>query len=193
MSVPSTATAADLQNLLRERLQAKIKTSFVELIPEELFDGMVDAATDEFLKGPRSKRFQQGHEWLRAEDPRNTTGKDGYCTFEKPIIDEKYNVYADTNTLPGMIYAELVARAREGLREALNADERFQQKWDPATQQMFLPIINQIVGDNAQAFMRALMGGILNSAMCNTINAIRSENQMPGGYMPPPITVPPGV
>ena len=58
---------------------------------------------------------------------------------------------------------------------------------------MLLPIINQIVGDNAQAFMRALMGGILSSAMCNTINAIRTENQMPGSYVAPMITVPPGL
>ena len=50
------ASASDLQSLLRDRLQAKIKTSFVELIPEELFNAMLDSATDEFLHGPRSKR-----------------------------------------------------------------------------------------------------------------------------------------
>ena len=186
-------TNLDLQNVLRDRLQEKIRASFVDLIPEEAFNSMVDAATEEFLKGPRRYRFKTSHEWLPASDPRNTSGSSGYQTIEVPHTDEKYNVYADVNTLPGMIYAELVTKAREGLKEVIANDPRFQQTWDPSSGQMLLPIINQIVGDNAQAFMRALMGGILSSAMCNTINAIRTENQMPGSYVAPMITVPPGL
>ena len=185
MSVPSTATAADLQNLLRDRLQAKIKTSFVELIPEELFNGMVDAATDEFLKGPRSKRFKTEHQYLSASDERNTTGRSGYVTFETPYTDEKYNVYADPNTLPGMIYAQLVAIAKDNLKAMLANDPMFKEEWDANAQQMVMPIVNQIVGDNALAFMRALMGNVVSSAMTGTMNAIRNDNGM-GVYMPPP-------
>ena len=182
-------TAADLQNLLRDRLQAKIKHSFVELIPEELFNGMLDAAMDEFLHGPRSKRFKTTHEYLSANDERNTTGRSGYCTFETPYVDDKYNVYADPNTLPGMVYAQLVTMAKDNLKAMLANDPRFKEEWNMDTQQMVMPIINEIIGDNAQAFMRALMGGIVGAAMISTVNAIRNDNGM-GSYCPPPMRPP---
>ena len=185
-NVPSTTTASDLQNLLRDRLQAKIKTSFVELIPEELFNGMLDAAMDEFLNGPRSKRFRSESVYITKDDPRNTTGSAGYVTIEKPCVDEKYNVYADTNTLPGMVYAQLVVMAKDNLKTMLANDPRFKEEWDVNAQQIVMPIVNQIIGDNALAFMRALMGSVVSAAMMSTVNAIRNDNGM-GGYMPPPV------
>ena len=174
-----------LQTLLRDRLQEKIKTSFVDLIPEELFNGMLDAATDEFLNGPRSKRFKTDHQYLSAEDARNTTGKSGYVTFEKPCVDDKYNVYSDTNTLPGMVYAEIVAMAKAKVTDLVTNDERFQQHWDVNTGNTVVPIIDKIVGDNAQAFMRAMMSQVVGWSVSQAINQMRNGNNM-GSYVPPP-------
>ena len=178
-------TAADLQNLLRDRLQARIKTSFVELIPEELFNGMLDAAMDEFLNGPRSKRFKSESVYMTKDDARNTTGTAGYVTIEKPFVDDKYNVYADPNTLPGMIYLELVAQAKANVKEVINKDPRFSQQFDPNSGDYVMPIINQIVGDNAVAFIQALMRNVVGYSVAAAINGIRNENGM-GGYVPPP-------
>jgi hypothetical protein len=174
-----------LQNLLRDRLQEKIKSSFIELIPEQLFNGMLDAATDEFLHGPRSKRFKTETQYLGRDDERNTTGQAGYASFEKPCIDEKYNVYADTNTLPGMVYAEIVAMAKAKVTELVAGDERFQQHWDCNTGNTVVPIIDKIVGDNAQAFMRAMMSQVVGWSVSQAINQMRSGNNM-GSYVPPP-------
>jgi hypothetical protein len=174
-----------LQNLLRDRLQEKIKSSFIELIPEQLFNGMLDAATDEFLNGPRSKRFKTDHQYLSADDARNPTGKSGYVSFEKPTVDEKYNVYADTNTLPGMVYAEIVAMAKAKITELVAGDERFQQHWDCNTSNTVVPIIDKIVGDNAQAFMRAMMSQVVGWSVSQAINQMRSGNNM-NSYVPPP-------
>jgi hypothetical protein len=178
-------TAADLQNLLRDRLQAKIKHSFVELIPEELFTGMLDAAMDEFLNGPRSKRFKQSHQYLPASDERNTTGKAGYVYFEEPFVDEKYNVFADANTLPGMIYLELVAQAKANVKQVISNDPRFTQQYDPNTGDYITPIIEKVVGDNAVAFVQALMRNVVGYSVAASINNMRSDNGM-GGYVPPP-------
>ncbi len=178
-------TAADLQNLLRDRLQAKIKHSFVELIPEELFSGMLDAAMDEFLNGPRSKRFKQDSVYLSADDARNTTGKSGYVSIEVPFVDDKYNVFADPNTLPGMIYLELVALAKANVKEVINKDPRFTQQYDANSGDYIMPIVNQIVGDNAVAFVQALMRNVVGYSIGAAINGIRNENGM-GSYVPPP-------
>ena len=178
-------TAADLQNLLRDRLQAKIKTSFIELIPEELFNGMLDAAMDEFLNGPRSKRFRADSVYMSADDERNTTGKSGYVTIEKPFIDDKYNVYADPNTLPGMIYLELVATAKANVKEIIGKDPRFTQQYDPNAGDYITPIIEQIIGDNAAAFIQALMRNVVGYSIASAVQSIRNENGM-GGYVPPP-------
>ena len=178
-------TAADLQNLLRDRLQAKIKHSFVELIPEELFNGMLDAAMDEFLHGPRSKRFKTTHEYLSANDERNTTGRSGYCTFETPYVDDKYNVYADPNTLPGMIYLELVASAKANVKEIISKDPRFVQQYDANSGDYITPIIEKIIGDNATAFIQALMRNVVGYSIASAIQGIRNDNGM-GSYVPPP-------
>ena len=185
MSVPSTTPATGLHEILRERLQDKIKASFIELIPEELFNGMLDSAVDEFLHGPRRHRFRSRHEWLPADDVRNTTGKSGYCSFEEPFVDEKYNVYADPNTLPGMVYAELVGTAKSRVAEAVKAHPGLQQQPDADTGNLIVPIVSQIVGDNAAAFMRALMTGVVSWTVSQAVNNMRAGVNMPG-YVPPP-------
>ena len=78
-----------------------------------------------------------------------------------------------------------MAIAKDNLKTMLANDPRFKEEWDANNQQVVLPIVNQIIGDNALAFMRALMGSVVSSAMMGTISAIRNDNGM-GGYVPPP-------
>ena len=186
-AVYPTDANTSLQAAIRDKLADKIKTGFVELIPQETFNGMLDAAVDEFLHGPRKHRFRTQHQYLSASDARNTTGQSGYCTFEEPFSNPSYNVFADKNTLPGMIYLELVGIAQKAVPESLAKDERFQQTWDSDVQAMVVPILNQIVQDNAQAFMRAMIGNIVNFTLAETINQMRAGNNMNSYYPPPPV------
>lgn len=184
-AVYPTDANTSLQAAIRDKLADKIKTGFVELIPQEAFNGLLDAAVDEFLRGPRKHRFRTQHQYLLKDDARNTTGEPGYCTFEEPFTDPNYNVFADKNTLPGMIYLELVAIAQKAVPEGIAKDERFQQTWDADVQTMVVPILDKIVQDNAQAFMRAMIGGIVQHTMVESINNMRNGNNM-ASYCPPP-------
>jgi hypothetical protein len=184
-AVYPTDANTSLQAAIRDKLADKIKTGFVELIPQEAFNGLLDAAVDEFLRGPRKHRFRTQHQYLSKDDARNTTGEPGYCTFEEPFTDPNYNVFADKNTLPGMIYLELVAIAQKAVPEGIAKDERFQQTWDADVQTMVVPILDKIVQDNAQAFMRAMIGGIVQHTMVQSINNMRNGNNM-APYCPPP-------
>jgi hypothetical protein len=184
-AVYPTDANTSLQAAIRDKLADKIKTGFVELIPQEAFNGLLDAAVDEFLRGPRKHRSRTQHQYLSKDDARNTTGEPGYCTFEEPFTDPNYNVFADKNTLPGMIYLELVAIAQKAVPEGIAKDERFQQTWDADVQTMVVPILDKIVQDNAQAFMRAMIGGIVQHTMVQSINNMRNGNNM-APYCPPP-------
>ena len=184
-NVITTGGMSAVQEALKEKLSERLKVGFIELIPQEAFDAMTDAAIDEFLHGPRSKRFKSESVYMSKDDERNTTGQNGYVWVEKPFVDEKYNVFADPNTLPGMIYLELVAKVKENLKGIIDGDSRFSQQYDANSGDYVMPIINQIVGDNAVAFIQALMRNVVGYSVAAAINGIRNENGM-GGYVPPP-------
>jgi hypothetical protein len=116
--------AQSLHDVLKIKLADRIKTGFVDLLPAEAFDKMVEGALDEFLNGPRHKRFNKRRDW-RANGGEN--GKGGYVEYEEPIENNKYSPAEDSNTLPGMIYVELKLMASEMIKDSLNGDERFKE------------------------------------------------------------------
>ena len=170
-----------VMSAVREKLSVKLRTGFVELIPQEVFDNMTTMAIDEFVNGPRSKRFKQTSNYLNADDHRNTTGKAGYVIFEHPI--EGYNPVSDPSTLPGMIYLEIVKLAKENIAKAISEDPKFASNYDNEVGNMVIPVIQDIVGNNTEAFVRSLMSNVVNYTMVNAVNALRSSQGM-GNYIP---------
>lgn len=172
---------------IREKLSAKLKTGFVELIPKEVFDKMTDLAIDEFVHGSKLKRYVRVSEWMDITNPNNPTGKSGHIDVFKP--DPKYNVVMDGNTLPGMIYLEIVKLAKENISKTINEDPQFKETYDQNVGHMIAPVISKIVEDNAAAFTRGLMTNIVNYTMMSAVNSMRQSNGM-GNYIPT-IPVPP--
>jgi hypothetical protein len=84
-----------------------------------------------------------------------------------------------------MIYLELVANAKANVKEIINKDPRFTQQYDANSGDYVTPIIDQIVGDNAVAFVQALMRNVVGYSIASAIQGIRNDNGM-GGYVPPP-------
>lgn len=169
---------------VREKLSERLKTGFIELIPQEIFDKMTDMAIDEFVNGPRNKRFKMSSEYMDSNDPRNTTGKYGYVTIEVPVAD--YSPISDPKTLPGMIYLELVERAKKSVSEALNSDERFQDKYNVDLQQNITPILNDIIRDNAPVFMAGLVQQLVQHTLGHAINSMRNGSGYQS-YVPNPV------
>ena len=167
---------------IREKLSQKVKTGFLELIPQEMFDNMADLAIDEFINGPRSKRFNKVRTFLQVDDERNKTGSAGYFIIEEPVKD--YNAVSDSSTLPGIIYLEIVKMAKENITKIFKEDPRFIAKYDSEVGDNIVPIINEIVGNNTEAFIRSLMTNIVNFTMVQAINQLRNSENM-NSYIPP--------
>lgn len=172
---------------IREKLSEKLKTGFVELIPKEVFDKMTDLAIDDFVNGSKSERLIREPVWMDASNPNNPTGKSGHFDVFKP--NPKYNVVMDKNTLPGMIYLEIVKLAKENISKAVNEDPQFKETYDQNVGHMIAPVIAKIVEDNAAAFTRGLMANIVNFTMISAVNGLRNSNGM-GNYIPT-VSVPP--
>lgn len=121
--------STDLLNLssldsLREKLRARMSGLIIDLIPEDKLDELTSIGLDEFINGPRAYRFQTSTEYLLSDDPRNTTGKDGYVAVTRELStpmknNQPYVVSEDPNTLPGIIAAVMRDAAKEMVTKRL--------------------------------------------------------------------------
>lgn len=121
--------STDLLNLssldsLREKLRARMSGLIIDLIPEDKLDELTSIGLDEFINGPRAYRFQTSTEYLLSDDPRNTTGKDGFVSFLKELPapmknNQPYIVAQDPNTLPGIIASIMRDIAKEMVTKRL--------------------------------------------------------------------------
>lgn len=115
---PATLPALSFEERLRDRMRAMM----LDTVKVEELDAMLKAGVDEFVHGPRSKRFEQTRDWLAAEDPRNTTGSDGYVTFERPIPKNTYDASRDPSTLPGIVHKHIVESLTPPIKAYLDAE-----------------------------------------------------------------------
>lgn len=158
-----------LHEMLQKRISERIRSNFVELLPQEAFDKMVDVAMDEFIHGPRAKRFF--HE---------ATYPDGFnnppVMVEKPRAPDRdgklYNPVDDPDTLPGMIMAELRKTGREKLATIMQGPE-FQVIWN-GSEDVASETVKQMIGANAQMFVQAMFSGIVGRAVMEMGNNIRN-------------------
>lgn len=167
----NTAVATtDYAALLQQRISEKIKSGFIEMVPDAMFDEMVTRAMDELVNGPTKKRFEK----------RSVYQGGGYVDKLVPI--EGYNPLQDITTIPGMIYAELHARAKAAVI-ATFAKPEYSNTYNPdGLQDTIESGIAKIVTDNADVFMKSLVSGIIRSAMANTIGTLRENNGKLGIY-----------
>lgn len=180
---PNNKTSEELMmDHLKTKLSEKFKSSIIDLVPEELFNKMMDLATDEFVNGPRSERFTKCNKYWNSTDTDNPKpGVNWTESVEVPNPHSKYNPVNDKKTLPGMIYLILVDKAKKDLLEYITTSEQFQQKWEG--DKYIMPIVETILKGNADVFMRELVRNIMTQTMMNTINGLRSNNGMPS-YVP---------
>ncbi len=181
-ALSSTDMKDPVLSAIREKLSERLKTGFIELIPQETFDKMTDLAIDEFVNGAQHKRFKKASGYLDKDHPNNNTGVTGHVEYMVPIVD--YSPVNDSSTLPGMIYLELVKLAKDSIADTLSKDERFNSKYDADLSMCIIPILNKIVSDNAPVFMQALMNNVVQYSVAQSINNLRSSQGM-GGYTPP--------
>ena len=170
MTNTTLSTDTDYTSILQKRLSDKIKSNFIELIPEEQFDEMVKNAMDELVNGPKNKRFENKSVW------------DGnrYVNRPEPIFG--YNVLLDNSTIPGMIYAELHSKAKKAVIEIMARPEYSNAHSTEGFQDAIETGIAKVVTENPDVFMKSLISGIIRSAMANTLQALRSGNNGVGVY-----------
>lgn len=142
----------DLQKSIQDKISEKIRSSFVDLIPQETFDKLVSTALDEFINGPRHKRFKTVSDW---------SGK-------KETVDENYNVLNDPNTLGGMIMEALYKQGKEHLVNYLQS-EAFKTTWSNGEYNA-CQLVKDAIGENSQAFVTALFSNLIQQAFMTTVN-----------------------
>jgi hypothetical protein len=153
-NIPSTWTSpADIAKPVIDTLQAKvsekIKSSFLELIPEETFDSMVASAMHEFVNGTAWAKEKMQH---KVWDP-----------VQGIQIWAPYNPTQDPDTLPGMIMGELKAEAKKRLIEIMSAPE-YQNIWK-GSEQVAGKAISDIVANNSEQFVAALFGELVGKVL----------------------------
>ena len=170
MSNTAISTNNDYIAVLQKRLSDKIKASFIELIPEEQFDAMVNNAMDEIMNGPKKARFVMKSIY------------EGNRYVDKLVPIEGYNVLLDKETVPGMIYAELHDQAKQAVLKVMARPEYSNAFDNPEMQDKIEKGIAQVVTENPDVFMKSLISGIIRSAMNTTLNELRNNNQRIGIY-----------
>lgn len=105
------------QVTLKDRITEKLRTDFINLLSNEELGAIYDTAMDEFLHGPRSKRFKKIPEWT----------PNGYKDQEVPIED--FDVFKCEGTLPNMILKEITLLANATLKTALE-NGPLKAEWD---------------------------------------------------------------
>ena len=167
----NTAVAiTDYAALLQQRISEKIKSGFIEMIPDAMFDEMVTKAMDELVNGPTKNRFVK----------KSVYQGNGYKEVMVPI--EGYNPLQDISTIPGMIYAELHSRAKAAVIATFAKPEYSNIYSQGGLQDTIESGIAKIVTENADTFMKSLVSGIIRSAMANTMGALRNDNGKLGIY-----------
>lgn len=184
--LPAAVIVGDYNSILQQRLSEKIKSGFIELIPEEQFDKMIAAAMEDLQLGPRRHRYKREYVYMEKNDPRNDMGYAGRVETEVEYIDEKYNVLHDINTIPGMIYASLHKSATEAINQTLNTPE-YQgifKNDGSGGKEIIDGALSKIIGDNVDLFVKKMFGGIISAAMHETLMVIRNsqQNGRPLGY-----------
>ena len=169
------AKTDDYTSVLQKRLSDRIKANFIEMIPEEEFDKMLARAMDDLMNGPHNKRYVSKSIYVTKDDPRNNTGRDTYIDTVTPELAKDYNVMLDKNTIPGMIYADLFAKASKSVAAVLEKPEWSNAWSDQSLQNNVEAGVSKIITENADVFMKSLMAGIIRTAMNNTLGVLRND------------------
>ncbi len=152
-----------IQETFKAKIDEKVRESFMELIPDELISSLVSSALDTYINGPRDKRFESKPVYDAV------TGR----TTLQEVTKTGYDPHNDPNTLPGMIYLQLFELGKSAIAKEFERPE-WQSRWDNG--QIIIPVINELVKDNADVFIQALLRSIVSSAMSNVISAIKQSN-----------------
>lgn len=151
----------DLQKNLQGKVAEKIRSSFMDLIPPEMFDKMVDSAMDEFINGNKEKR---GRIASKTWNP---------LTSREELV--QYNPIFDSETLPGMIMVEIQKKGRAELIDILSSPDFTAGTWING-KQAATTAVEDMIKKHAPDFVTALFSSLVNSAMTNITNSLRNNN-----------------
>jgi len=162
----------DLQKILQSKISEKIRASFIEFLPQETFDTMVESALEEFINGPRSERFF----WETIYVDKTLDCPTGNKRIEKPRQyrhgDKQYDPAQDLNTLSGMITAEFKRQAQERMKDFFNSPEML-CIWT-GKQYAASTAVKEMVKDNSDLFVQELFSQSMSTIMANIRNNINS-------------------
>lgn len=161
------STEISLQQKLQEKISDRIRSSFIDMIPQEEFDKMVAAALDEFINGPEAKRFDWKYPPGKYDGPRIKVPK-SYDLGQAP-----YNPINDPSTFSGMIMQELKEQGKKTLLDILSK-EPFMGIWSNRGQEAST-IVKQAIGENVNIFVEKLFGNLVQNAMMQMQQAIQNN------------------
>jgi len=133
-----------VQETFKQRISGNLQNQFMDLMPPELLDELTDAAWDEFINGSPQKRHNRN-----------------------------YNPFQDPDTVKGMIMAEMREQTKQKIKEVFARPE-WQNRWDSNSGSCVIEAVDEIVGNNADAFVQALFKQVVGGFMQNAIGNFRN-------------------
>jgi hypothetical protein len=152
----------DLAQIFRDRVMDTLKKQFMDLIPKDVFDAMVNKQLEEFLNGPRHKRFKKGQEYVGGK----------YVEVEVPIPECTYRPEDDPNTLPGMIKTEVVTQFKKVAADYIQ-HLNYTEQIMPHVQSID-NVIAKTIRENTENFVTAMFQNVVGVAMSGTIGYLNN-------------------
>lgn len=140
----------------QQKIADSVRETVIGNLPDELISSITTTAIDEFINGKLSKRFDR---------------------HGNPI--SSYCAYNDSDTIKGMIWNEIVGETKKLLAAEFAKDE-WRQKftYESSIQHTVIDTIDNIIKNNAGTFVSALVSQIINTAVMQSINNIKSANSV---------------
>lgn len=134
----SDSTAVSMQTTIQDRLNAKLKDALIDLIPPEILKEKSAEATRYFLHG--------------------RTQFTGYDAEQRR---KDYRIENDSDTLVGMIHAEMKKLATEEVKKAFEEHEAFKTLFSNFGQPMVTDFVHKFIIENAGEVLAQFVGGLL--------------------------------
>lgn len=146
-------TLSNAQATLKDRITDKLRTDFINLLSPEEIGALYDTAIDEFVNGPRSKRFQFGN-----------------GNFPNP----EFNVFKCEGTLPYMIMQEITKMASETLKIAIEQGP-LKKDWNAEVGKHVNTQLQKMVEEKGAGLMSMMFANYLGDVMSLALSRFQNN------------------
>ncbi len=180
VAIPSTQTFQD-------RIRDRIRTMMFDSLTESELDAMLAQCLDEFMHGPRNKRFLIVNAYFQEGDLRIPTAEKKAGNYQvEGGPDPKYNPSEDPNTLPGMLYRELRTMAVDLVKEHVakmkhNTTEDYSTivAGQPVVRSSLESAIQSWLNENGHTLLPLMLTGMMNQVLSQGLYQL---NQRANGF-----------